>query len=658
MRVGIDTGGTFTDFILIEDGQLRIYKHLSDPYQPGRPIVEVLPQLIRSEQMPEIICGTTVATNALLERKGAKTALITTKGFEDILEIGRQNRLKIYDLRVDKPAPLIPKSLRYGIKERVSAQGEIIEELRTTTVEKLLTELKRKGIEALAVCLLFAYTNPTHEQRIAQLAQDKDFFLSLSHQILPEFREYERCSTTVINALVSPKIDQYLSFVENKIKLKQLRIMQSNGGCISAQTTRQEAVRTIFSGPAAGVLGGLELAKLAGYHRIITFDMGGTSTDVALCPGQISYTTETLIAGLPTKIPMIDIHSVGAGGGSLAYVDTGGSLRVGPQSAGANPGPACYGKGGKDLTVTDVNLFLGRLDANSFLGGEKELYPDLVHYPLTILAQKLGLGMEETASGIIKIVNANMERAIRVISIERGYDPRDFSLVAFGGAGPMHACELARDLLIPRVIVPKHPGALSALGLLLADVVKDYSQTILLRSEAINYPQLGVLFSSMEEKAWEEIVAEGFTPEQIFIEKYLDMRYVGQSFELIIPYQANYEEKFHQTHERLYGYCFPDKDIEIVNLRLKVIGKTRKPDIPYLSEGGREPPRSAIIKEKDCYLDNAWEKVPIWKRDRLRPGHSFRGPAIIVEYSSTTVIPPDFSVRVDGYFNLILERLK
>lgn len=654
LRIGIDTGGTFTDFILIERGQIRVYKHPSDPHQPARPILDGLKWLEKSEELPEIICGSTVATNVLLERKGAKTALITTHGFEDILEIGRQNRPRIYDLQVDKPPPLVPRSLRYGVKERISAQGEVLEELDGQKLESLSKELKRKGIEAIAVCLLFSYANPVHEQKIAHLLEAQGFFLSLSHLILPEFREYERCSTTSINAYVSPKIDRFFSYLEEKLKTRQLRVMQSNGGCISSLTARKEAVRTIYSGPAAGVLGGLEVAKLAGYPKVITFDMGGTSTDVSLCRGAIEYTTESKVGGLPVKVPMIAIHSVGAGGGSVAYVDSGGSLRVGPKSAGAVPGPACYGKGGSGLTVTDANLFLGRLDPDNFLGGEGKLYPDKVHNPLANLAKALGLGMEETASGVIKVVNANMERALRVISIEKGHDPGEFSLTSFGGAGPMHACELARSLMIPRVIVPKYPGALSALGLLLAAVVKDYSKTVLLPAGTVSDSQLSGLFASMESRASKEMYDEGFRPEMVLIERFLDMRYAGQSFELIIPGESGHVERFHTAHERFYGYSFPNKKVEIVNLRLKVTGHTEKPAITSYPEDKREAPASAVLKEKDAYLGDSWQRVRVWKRELLKPGHYFTGPALVVEYSATTVIPPDFTACVDAFSNLIL----
>ncbi|MBI4596042.1 MAG: hydantoinase/oxoprolinase family protein [Candidatus Tectomicrobia bacterium] len=657
LRIGIDTGGTFTDFILIDQGKIRIYKLSSDPNLPGRPILDGLKHLIELKQIPEIVCGSTVATNVLLERKGAKTALITTQGFEDILEIGRQNRPKIYDLQVEKPPPLVPRALRYGIRERISAQGKIVETLQIEQVNRLVKEIKNERVEAVAVCLLFSYANPIHELEIARLSQGKGLGLSLSHQILPEFREYERCSTTVINAYVSTQIDLYLSYLENHIQTGQFRIMQSNGGCISTSTARREAVRTIFSGPAAGVLGGFELSKLAGYSQVITFDMGGTSTDVALCNDRIEYTTEAMIGGFPVKVPMISIHSVGAGGGSLAYTDSGGALRVGPKSAGAEPGPACYGKSKEGLTVTDANLFLGRLDPEHFLGGEKKLYPERILTPLKKLAQGLDLSMEATASGVINVVNANMERAIRVISIEKGYDPGEFSLIAFGGAGPMHACELARNLLIPRVIVPAHPGALSALGLLLADVVKDYSQTILLRTDVMEKAQLADLFGSMEVKAREDMGKEGFESDFISSQRYLDMRYVGQSFELIIPWDDDFIGKFHRMHEQFYGYSLPNKSMEIVNLRLKVIGKTEKPTLPYESGQKRKAPHSARAKTTRCYWDGHWESVPVFQRERLKPGHHFTGPAIVVEYSATTVIPGDFAARVDGYLNLILEKI-
>jgi len=657
IRVGVDTGGTFTDFILIKGDQLLIHKEPSDPEQPAKPIIEGLSRLIGTDNQQEIICGSTVATNTILERKGARTALITTKGFEDLLEIGRQNRQKIYDLNIDRPPSLIPPELRFGLKERVSAQGEIIKPLQEREIERLVAELKGKQVEAVAVCLLFSYLNPVHEEKLAEKLQNLCLFLSLSHRILPEFREYERCSTTVINAYVAPRINQYLSLLTQEVGRGRLRIMQSNGGCISATTASQEPVRTIFSGPAAGVLAARELARLAGFSKVITLDMGGTSTDVSLVDDRISYTTEATIGGLPVKVPMIDIHTVGAGGGSLAYVDSGGALRVGPFSAGADPGPACYGKGGKGVTVTDANLFLGRLDPDNFLGGEKRLYPEEIGPPLTRLARQLGLSLEETASGVLQVVNANMERAVRVISVERGHDPRDFSLVAFGGAGPLHACELASNLLIPRIIIPRSPGTLSALGLLLADIVKDYSQTILLRSERLTTEELDSLFLSLERKAQEEMLTEGFLPDKIMVERYLDLRYVGQSYELMIPYRADFLPHFHELHQHLYGYCLPHRETEIVNLRIKAIGQTRKPRLPYRRyEELKELPKHSCIKEKDCYLGGRWQRLPVWQRDLLEPGQLLRGPAIILEYSSTIFITPDYRAWIDSHYNLILER--
>ncbi|MBA2732924.1 MAG: hydantoinase/oxoprolinase family protein, partial [Acidobacteria bacterium] len=484
MRVGVDTGGTFTDFVFQATDGLRVFKLASTPADPSEAIMAGLRRVCdltgAALREIEVIHGTTVGTNALLERRGARTALVTTAGFEDVLAIGRQARPALYDLNAVRPASIVPDQLRFGVRERVTASGEVLEELDEKTLQQLVKKLKSARVESIAICLLFSFVHPEHERRIAGALSALNVPLSVSHEILPEYREYERTSTVTINAYLQPLMGAYLNRL--KTHVPHLRVMQSSGGSISADVAASEPVRTILSGPAGGVVGALGVARRAGFENIITFDMGGTSTDVALCdaPEGMRMTNEAHVAGLPVAVNMMDIHTVGAGGGSIARVDAGGSLRVGPESAGANPGPACYGRGVLP-TVTDANLVLGRFGGMGLLGGEFKLDEKRAHDALNELAREMSaqagrrVSVMEAALGVVRVVNTNMERALRVISVERGYDPREFMLLPFGGAGGLHAVELARALRIPRVIAPMSAGALSALGALASDVVKDWS---------------------------------------------------------------------------------------------------------------------------------------------------------------------------------------
>ena len=472
--IGIDTGGTFTDFVYKEGDRWGIYKILSTPSNPADAIIEGL-KYIAEGKHKKIVHGSTVATNAILERKGAKTALITNKGFEDIIEIGRQNRSRLYDLAYRKEPALVPSALRFGIPGRILNNGDEHTPLDHEEVKRIIGILNDNNIESIAVCLLYSYVNPAHENKTKEMLQSLDIPVSLSHEILSEFREYERTSTTVINAYVSPKMQNYIgTLIKHTGKNDHLSIMQSNGGSISADTATRESVRTILSGPAGGAVGAFEIGRMAGYSKIITFDMGGTSTDVSLMDGKLSLTTQSLISGLPIRVPMIDIHTVGAGGGSIASMDTGGALRVGPESAGADPGPICYGKGDR-ITVTDANLYLGRIIPEHFLGGNMALKRDKLETSFKLFSRETGLSSIELAEGILAVANTAMEKAIRVISVERGFNPGDFTLLSFGGAGGLHAAFLARLLNIPKVIIPANPGTLSAMGMLMADVIKDYS---------------------------------------------------------------------------------------------------------------------------------------------------------------------------------------
>ena len=481
--------------------------------------------------------------------------------------------------------------------------------------------------------------------------------VSLSHEILAEFREFERTSTTVVNAYVSPKMHSYISFLQEHLSGDDsLRIMQSNGGSISAETAMHESVRTILSGPAGGVVGAYEIGRLAGFDKLITFDMGGTSTDVSLLDSALSMTLETSISGYPVKTPMLDIHTVGAGGGSIAWIDAGGSLAVGPESAGADPGPICYGKGER-ITVTDANLYLGRLVADHFLGGGMRLHTERLEKPMADMAAQLGLSPAELAEGVLDVANTNMERAIRLISVERGYDPREFTLFTFGGAGALHAASLAKLLHMPQVFVPRNPGILSAVGMLMADVIKDYSQTVMLVAGETHPQEIAGHFAPLEKRALEELLEEGVDKERIVLEHYLDMRYEGQSFEIVTPLALkgrDQSEAFHALHERTYGYRNQAKAVEIVNVRLRARGLPEKPEFQARPLAASAPPKEAVLAHREAVFAGKACRTAIIDRDRLLPGNVVEGPAILVEYSSTVCVPPFANMRVDGYGNVIM----
>jgi N-methylhydantoinase A len=655
LRIGIDTGGTFTDFIIFDGQNIQVHKILSNPSDPSITIMKGLQEIGLDNGEMEIIHGSTVATNALLERKGAKVAFITTAGFEDLLFLARQTRKELYNLFVPIEKPLIPKELCIGIHERILYNGKILLALKKEEIAQHIPELKKKDIQSVALCLLHSYANSEHEEIIQKLLTKAGINVSASYQILPEYREYERASTTAINAYVSPIMRNYLKKISKKLPEANLKIMQSNGGSISAQTAMEESIRTILSGPAGGVVGAFEIAQMTGYDNIITFDMGGTSTDVCLCPGRLSLTSESIIGGYPIKIPMINIHTVGAGGGSIAYLDEGRALRVGPQSAGADPGPICYGKG-KELTVTDANLLLGRLHPDLFLGGKMKLHLPAVIERMKKLAKELNKDIYQLAEGILDVANTNMERAIRVISVEKGYDPRDFNLVSFGGAGGMHATELAARLGIPRIIVPKNAGILSALGMLLSDTIKDYSRTVLLKPQEYSLDKIEKLMHPLIQRGSQEMKHEGFKEDELSFIKFLDLRYTGQSFELTIPFHKNFLATFHQMHQQRYGYCNEEKGVEIVNLRLKVVGQRRK---PRLSRGVVTKKKTPSMYEKREMIFNGKRyKGVIYLRKDLQPGDYLQGPALIIDFGSTTVLPPGISCRVDPYKSLIIEQLK
>jgi N-methylhydantoinase A len=651
--IGIDTGGTFTDFVIMKDGKIRVHKEPSTPDNPAAAILQGLQDM--DIEGAEIIHGSTVATNALLERRGARTTLVTTAGFEDVLEIGRQTRPAIYELGVIKPAPLVAAGDRFGVRERLDQKGRVIEPVDPDNLAAVSDRIREGGYDSVAICLLHAYANPEHERAVLSVLADSFAgFITASHQVVPEFREYERTSTTVANAYVGPTMQRYFEQLADRLPDTPIRIMQSNGGSISLRAAQRAPIQTVLSGPAGGVVGGAEIGRLAGFPNSITFDMGGTSTDVSLCLGEPGRTAESSVGGLPIRLPVIDIHTVGAGGGSIAYRDPGGALKVGPRSAGAQPGPICYGRGGTEVTVTDANLFLGRLAPDHFLGGGQRLAKEPVAESMELLSTELGMAPIELAEGVVHVANTTMAGAIRVISVERGFDPRDFSLVSFGGAGSMHAAALAGDLGIPRVIVPFAAGILSALGMLLADIVRDYSQTLLVAATGLQPEVLEAEFAKLEVRALEDFALDGLDAADLRYERSLDLRYIGQGYELEVPMQADFEVAFHEHHEQRYGYSDAVRPTEVVNVRLRAMAPTQKPTLesePLTESDSAE----AVLADHTMVFDQRPHVAKLIDRDRLHPGSTFIGPALVVEYSTTTVVPPDIRCHVDGHRNLIME---
>lgn len=669
MRIGIDIGGTFTDFVVFDErsGVFHTYKRLSTPHDPAQAVLDGLASLagrglVASDQPAgtEIVHGSTVATNALLERKGARTALVTTAGFADVLAIGRQARSALYDLFAGRPEPLVPDGLRLEVAERIDRHGAILQGLDPAELPPLIQRLESLQAESVAVCLLFSFANPSHEQQLAEALREAGFLVSASWEILPEFREYERTSTTAINAYVAPVLDRYLGRLQAELTGVDLRIMQSNGGSINAQEARRHAVRSILSGPAGGAVGAFHVAAAAGLTRVITFDMGGTSTDVSLCDGGIRLTGEAEIGGLPVRVPVIDIHTVGAGGGSIAAVDSGGALRVGPQSAGADPGPACYGAGGRLPTVTDANLVLGRLAAGHFLGGRMGLDPAAAERVLAELAAQAGLvappGLtpaEVAALGVVRIANAHMERALRVISVERGHDPEDFALVSFGGAGGLHACDLARALGIRHVVIPAGASTLSAFGMLVADAVKDYVQTVMLPGTTA----LAVLEQALQPliaRARQEMAADGLAQNQVTLFAEVDLRYVGQSYELAVPLASDFVAAFHAAHRQVYGHSEAAAPLEIVNLRLRAVGAVSRPALP-VADLGNPDPSPTLLDHRPVVLADGLAPVPFYDGAALQPGHIVPGPAVVIYPDTTVFLERRDRATVDRYFNLVVQ---
>jgi N-methylhydantoinase A len=649
MRIAIDTGGTFTDCVYLKDGAPAVLKLPSTPDDPAQSVLEAVRQ-IAGEGRAEIRHGTTIGTNALLERKGARVAFVTTAGFEDTIAIGRQARQHLYDWMAIAAPCIVPKDLRFGVKERVSAEGEILRSPSDGELARLRRKIRASNAESIAISLLFSFANTEQEKKVVAQLRALGLPVSVSHEILPEFREYERAATVVVNAYLAPKAGEYVRRLEAAIVNQDggsLYVMQSSGGIISAKVAGEEPVRTVLSGPAGGVIGAHRIAELAGFEKIISFDMGGTSADVSLIDARgPQITNESRISEIPISVPMLDIHTVGAGGGSLAWFDRGGILHVGPASAGADPGPICYGHG-EQPTVTDANLVLNRLDPNLALAGTVRLdqartgrFMEKTRGPIS--------SVEQFALGILQLAEAEMEKALRLISVERGHDPREFALVAFGGAGPLHACSLARALGIPRVLVPAMPGALSALGILGADVVRDYSRTVM--TSAVD-PVLERHFVDLEAKGTTEFKNEGLSATSI---RSADLRYAGQGYEIDLPAGPEMLERFHDAHRKRYGHADEDRRVEVVNVRVRMIAASERIKSPQMPQRGPSSDH-AVLKKKKVVFANEWIETAVLDRNLLQPGNAFAGPAIVHEYSATTVVLPGCMAKVDSRSNLVIE---
>lgn len=678
-KIGVDVGGTFTDVCMFnqDTGEVHVYKLPSTPWDPseaiGNGIKEILELYgVSPSAVSNLVHGTTVATNATLERKGAKTAIITTRGFRDLIELARQTRASLYDTQVEKPIPIIYRKMRKEVDERIMADGTVFQALDIAQVEKLVDELKAEGTEAYAVCLLHSYINPIHEQQIKDviLRRHPEAYVSISSEVLPEIREYERMTTTSLNSYIGPKVGIYAKQFKQRVKDMGMDltpyINQSNGGLMSIETTFNNPIRTALSGPAAGVSGANYITKLAGVKNIITFDMGGTSTDVSLIENYSpKLTTSKAIAEFPVKVPMTDVTAVGAGGGSIAWIDNGGMMKVGPESAGAYPGPIAYSRGGDKPTVTDANVVLHRLNPKVILGGRMKIDEEAAYKAIEEkLAKPLGMSTLDAARGIITVVNSNMARAIRVVSVERGYDPREFVVVAFGGAGALHAVNVAKDLGINHVMIPCNPGILCAVGLLVSDIRSDYVKTSISNFVDENIDQMNANFKELTDKGDAWLDEEKIDEDHKVIVRHADMRYYGQNFELSIeiPYEKITPENideirnlFHQAHKREYGYCNEGALVQIVNYRATALGKVQTIE---LVEHPLEGPDAsgAIVDKRDVYFEETKDYVPtdIYNRDLIKAGNEIQGPAIIEQMDATIVVPPGHTARADKYLNLMI----
>ena len=654
MPISTDIGGTFTDFVIFDGGTIKTFKM---PSTPQKPELAIENGLLRCSRASSFSHGTTLATNAVLERKGAKIGLITTKGFVDILKIGRQQRSHLYKLDSSKPQQVV--DTYFELSERVSSKGEILTSPANEEIETVVERIKSKGIESVAICFLFSFLNPENEQIIRESLLKEGLSVSCSSEVLPEFREYERMSTTVLDAYLKRTVERYLTNMEALLEendVEQFYVMQSNGGVVKAGIMKTKPVNMLLSGPAGGVAASKFLSTLIRMDNVITFDMGGTSADVStIINGNLSWTSEGSINGLPLRMPMVDIVTVGAGGGSIAWLDDGGALRVGPESAGASPGPICYGLGGTDVTVTDCDLLCGFINPNYFVAGEMVLDAAKAKLRVEQFANEIDMSYEDTILGVWKIVNANMIKALRLVSVERGLDVRDFALCAFGGAGPVHAAALAKELNIPKVIVPFASGVFSAYGILVSDVQRDYSRTHLMGVIGTEVEAEKVVKETIEDFAAEakrELAEQDIDFKDATLVPSLDMRYVGQSYEINVGFTTvvDTQKKFHKMHNQLYGYAMPSEDVEIVTIRLRAIASRERPEPPKVSGEADGKP----IEHRAVLFEEGKVETPVYRRADLPAYFEHDGAAIIEAKDSTTVVPPDMRFAVDGYGNIIM----
>ncbi len=676
--IGVDVGGTFTDFSIFntETGKLKHFKHSSTPDDPSRAIVNGILHVLSEdcigpEQVSYLAHGTTVATNALIEKKGARLGLITTKGFRDLMEIGWQKRPSLYDLSKQKPLSLIPDGMKCEVEERILYDGTVKTALNEDSVRDAVRYLKEQGAQTIAVCTLFSFINPEHEVRIKEIIEEEypEAYVSTSHELVPEFREYSRMSTTVLNAYLGPVMEKYVHNFEKSILDSGITVApyvtQSNGSVISIAETIDCPIKTAVSGPSAGVIGAVYIGKQCGIDKVITFDMGGTSIDVSLIEnGKASLSNERLVEGYPARIPMIDIVTVGAGGGSIARIDAGGALKVGPDSAGATPGPACYMRGGTEACVTDANIVLGKLNQSKILGGRMDVDLELAKKAVKEnICDKSTLDLKQAAAGIISVVNSNMTRAIRVVSVERGYDAREFTLMAFGGAGPLHACEVARDMGITSVLLPPSPGTLCSLGLLMADTKFDISRSNVMIVEEENLDKVQNIFDTLTGEGNELLDKEGVAETDRSFTYLIECRYERQNYEIGIEVEGRFTkevmeemiEKFHQEHNRSYGYFNRNMKLQMVNYRVSAIGDIIKPDLVEMPvDPNAEPPKPFTTRDVLFDREKDYMTTNIYNRNDFKPGCTVMGPAIIEQMDSTSVIPPNWKAYTDGYQNIIV----
>ncbi len=675
-RIGIDVGGTFTDYTLLDErtGAVSFHKVASTPKDPSEAIQQGIADLLRIHAIApadvgHIGHGTTVATNLIIERRGAPTGLITTRGFRDVLELGRQVRPHLYDYSVNKPPVLARREHRIEVNERCNAQGEVLQPLDDAEVEAAVRRLQADGIHAIAVCFLHAYRNPAHEQRARAVIERlmPEAYISISSEVLPEFREFERLSTTVLNAAVGPRMETYLEGFLARVKDLGISVepftIHSNGGLMSVRAVRAFPVRTCLSGPAAGVVGAAEVGRVAGFSNLVTFDVGGTSTDVSLIyRGKPLFTSNRLIADYPVKTPMLDVHVIGAGGGSIAWMDDAGALKVGPKSAGADPGPAAYSRGGIEATITDAHIALHRLNPVSLLDGRVKVDEAAARaVVMERVARPLELTLEAAAEGVIRIANANMSRAIRSVSTERGYDLGEFALFAYGGAGPLHAVDIAIECGIPTVIVPQEPGTMCARGMLLTDVSFDFVRSEIAEVNAACWQRVCALFDGMANEASAWLARERVVPTDRLYRWHIDARYQGQNFEVIVPLpaitpygMADFLQRFASEHTRQYGFVVPGKAVEVVNCRLQAVGHVVKAPLRDITAAG--PLSAAVIARRNVYFGvrHGWADADVYARTRLPSGTKLAGPLVIEEMSSTTLLAPGQTAQVDRIGNIII----